>query len=62
MRKMLFGIVLIVVIASVGPVFAESASGESGIQVPSVLELKQGLDIGEHGMEAYGGFQIFSTS
>jgi Amt family ammonium transporter len=22
----------------------------------------QGLDIGEHGMEAYGGFQIFSTS
>ncbi len=26
-----------------------------------IAELKQGLDIGEHGMEAYGGFQIFST-
>ena len=26
-----------------------------------VMEELQGLDIGEHGTEAYGGFQIFST-
>jgi Amt family ammonium transporter len=31
-----------------------------GIRVPEEEELK-GLDIGEHGMEAYSGFQIFST-
>ncbi len=28
----------------------------------SVVEELKGLDIGEHGMEAYSGFQIFSTS
>jgi Amt family ammonium transporter len=32
-----------------------------GLRVTSEEELK-GLDIGEHGMEAYGGFQIFSTT
>jgi len=31
-----------------------------GIRV-SELEEKRGLDIGEHGMESYGGFQIFSN-
>ncbi|MEO0293310.1 MAG: ammonium transporter [candidate division WOR-3 bacterium] len=31
-----------------------------GLRVSREEELK-GLDIGEHGMEAYGGFQIFST-
>ena len=31
-----------------------------GIRV-SENEEKQGLDIGEHGMESYGGFQIFTT-
>lgn len=31
-----------------------------GLRVSRVEELR-GLDIGEHGMEAYGGFQIFST-
>ena len=31
-----------------------------GLRVSRDEEL-QGLDIGEHGMEAYGGFQIFST-
>jgi Amt family ammonium transporter len=31
-----------------------------GLRISRMEEL-QGLDIGEHGMEAYGGFQIFST-
>jgi Amt family ammonium transporter len=31
-----------------------------GLRVTAEEEMK-GLDIGEHGMEAYGGFQIFST-
>jgi Amt family ammonium transporter len=31
-----------------------------GLRVKREEELR-GLDIGEHGMEAYGGFQIFST-
>ncbi|MBN2709366.1 MAG: ammonium transporter [Calditrichaceae bacterium] len=31
-----------------------------GIRVDEIEELR-GLDIGEHGMEAYNGFQIFST-
>ena len=31
-----------------------------GLRVSKEEELK-GLDIGEHGMEAYGGFQIFTT-
>ena len=30
-----------------------------GLRVSKEEELK-GLDIGEHGMEAYGGFQIFN--
>lgn len=32
----------------------------TGIRVDEAEELK-GLDLGEHGMEAYGGFQIFSN-
>jgi Amt family ammonium transporter len=32
-----------------------------GLRVSREEELR-GLDIGEHGMEAYGGFQIFTTS
>jgi len=32
-----------------------------GLRISREEELR-GLDIGEHGMEAYGGFQIFSTS
>jgi Amt family ammonium transporter len=32
-----------------------------GLRVDDVDELR-GLDISEHGMEAYGGFQIFSTT
>ncbi len=32
-----------------------------GLRINREEELR-GLDIGEHGMEAYGGFQIFSTS
>jgi Amt family ammonium transporter len=32
-----------------------------GLRVTSEEELK-GLDIGEHGMEAYSGFQIFVTT
>jgi len=32
-----------------------------GLRVSREEELR-GLDIGEHGMEAYGGFQIFSTT
>ena len=31
-----------------------------GLRVTREEELR-GLDIGEHGMEAYAGFQIFST-
>ena len=31
-----------------------------GLRVSEEEELR-GLDIGEHGMEAYAGFQIFST-
>ena len=32
-----------------------------GIEALLVEELR-GLDVGEHGMEAYSGFQIFSTT
>jgi Amt family ammonium transporter len=32
-----------------------------GLRVTPEEELK-GLDIGEHGMEAYSGFQIFTTT
>ena len=31
-----------------------------GLRISREEELR-GLDIGEHGMEAYGGFQIFNT-
>lgn len=33
----------------------------AGLRVSAEEELK-GLDIGEHGMEAYSGFQIFTTT
>jgi len=32
-----------------------------GLRVSAEEELK-GLDIGEHGMEAYAGFQVFTTT
>jgi ammonium transporter, Amt family len=32
-----------------------------GLRVSRDEELR-GLDIGEHGMEAYAGFQVFTTS
>ena len=32
-----------------------------GLRVSKSEELR-GLDIGEHGMEAYAGFQIFTTT
>ena len=32
-----------------------------GLRASAEEELK-GLDIGEHGMEAYSGFQIFTTT
>jgi len=32
----------------------------AGIRVDAAEEMR-GLDIGEHGMEAYPGFQIFTT-
>ena len=32
-----------------------------GLRVSREEELR-GLDIGEHGMEAYAGFQVFSTT
>ncbi len=36
------------------------AKATIGLRVSDDEQLK-GLDIGEHGMEAYAGFQIFST-
>jgi Amt family ammonium transporter len=36
------------------------AKATTGLRVTDEEQLK-GLDIGEHGMEAYAGFQIFST-
>ena len=45
----------------VGLVLFYAISKTAGLRVTAEEELK-GLDIGEHGMEAYSGFQIFSTT
>ncbi|MCK4914504.1 MAG: ammonium transporter [Planctomycetes bacterium] len=44
----------------IGLVLFTLISKTIGLRVSEEEELK-GLDIGEHGMEAYGGFQIFNT-
>jgi Amt family ammonium transporter len=44
-----------------GLVLFYAISKTAGLRVSSEEELK-GLDIGEHGMEAYSGFQIFTTT
>ena len=48
------------VVVSMGIVF-KLIDKTVGLRVSREEELR-GLDIGEHGMEAYGGFQIFTTS
>jgi len=48
------------VVVSMGIVF-KLIDVTIGLRASSEEELR-GLDIGEHGMEAYGGFQIFSTT
>ncbi|UCG56445.1 MAG: ammonium transporter [Phycisphaerales bacterium] len=52
--------VVIFVVVSMGIIF-KVIDMAVGLRVSREEELR-GLDIGEHGMEAYGGFQIFSTS
>ena len=44
-----------------GLVLFYALSKTVGLRVSSEEELK-GLDIGEHGMEAYSGFQVFTTT
>jgi Amt family ammonium transporter len=44
-----------------GLVLFYAISKTAGLRVSAEEELK-GLDIGEHGMEAYAGFQIFTTT
>jgi Amt family ammonium transporter len=51
---------VVFVLATMGIVF-KLIDLAMGLRVSREEELR-GLDIGEHGMEAYGGFQIFSTS
>jgi Amt family ammonium transporter len=51
---------VVFVVVSMGIVF-KVIDLTMGLRVSREEELR-GLDIGEHGMEAYGGFQIFSTS
>ena len=41
-------------------IFIALIKGTVGLRVSEEEELR-GLDIGEHGMEAYSGFQIFTT-
>ena len=48
------------VVVSMGAVF-KLIDKTVGLRVSREEEMR-GLDIGEHGMEAYGGFQIFTTS
>jgi len=48
------------VVVSMGIVF-KLIDATIGLRVSREEELR-GLDIGEHGMEAYAGFQIFTTS
>jgi len=65
-NPMQLGIQLVGVVSAVG--FIVVAMGvvfklidlTVGLRISREEELR-GLDIGEHGMEAYGGFQIFST-
>lgn len=45
----------------IGLILFGTISKTIGLRVSAEEELK-GLDIGEHGMEAYNGFQIFSTT
>ncbi len=52
--------VVVFVLAAMGIVF-KLIDVTVGLRVNREEEMR-GLDIGEHGMEAYGGFQIFSTS
>ncbi len=51
--------VVVFVVVAMGIVF-KLIDMTIGLRVSSDEELR-GLDIGEHGMEAYGGFQIFNT-
>ena len=51
---------VVFVVVSMGIVF-KLIDKTVGLRVSREEELR-GLDIGEHGMEAYGGFQIFSTT
>ena len=51
---------VIFVVVSMGAVF-KLIDKTVGLRINREEELR-GLDIGEHGMEAYGGFQIFSIS
>jgi Amt family ammonium transporter len=51
--------VVLFVMASMGAVFA-AIKYTIGLRVDRHEELR-GLDIGEHGMESYGGFQVFTT-
>jgi Amt family ammonium transporter len=51
---------VVFVVFSMGIVF-KLIDRTVGLRIGREEELR-GLDIGEHGMEAYGGFQIFSTS
>jgi len=53
-------ITVVFVIVSMGAVF-KLIDKTIGLRVSRQEELR-GLDIGEHGMEAYAGFQIFTTS
>ena len=56
-----FGVITVVlfIIVSMGVVF-KILDLTIGLRVSREDELR-GLDIGEHGMESYSGFQIFST-
>ena len=49
----------IFIILSMGLVF-KTIDAMMGLRVSEAEELR-GLDIGEHGMESYAGFQIFTT-
>ena len=51
---------IVFVVVAMGAVF-KLIDKTIGLRVSREEELR-GLDIGEHGMEAYGGFQIFCTS
>ncbi|MFH1429580.1 MAG: ammonium transporter, partial [Candidatus Margulisiibacteriota bacterium] len=52
--------VVIFVLVTMGLIF-KTIDKTIGLRVSRHEELR-GLDIGEHGMEAYGGFQIFSNT